>query len=63
MSKLECLMNIHWMDECLDLIIVERMEYKPTPVQQYQMESLDCQMFELQKCTEQRCYKILKPDI
>ncbi len=63
MREIECLVNIHWMYERLDQIIAEIIEDKPTPAQQSQMEALDHQMIELQKCAEQRCCKILKPDM
>ncbi len=59
----ECLMNIHCMDEHLDHIITEINEDSSTRVQQSQMEALDRQMIEIQKCAEQCCHKVLKWDM
>ena len=52
---LEKLMDIHKMEEWLDAIINAIVDNRPTPAQKCQMNSLDIQMVELQKCAEQRC--------
>ena len=53
-------MHIHKMEERLDVIINTIVDHCPTPAQKCQMNSLDIQMAEFQKCTEQRCRKIIK---
>ena len=60
---LEALMTRHRMDPRLDAIIDKVVDDTPTKAQHAQMEALDRQMVELQKCAERRCRKIIRPNM
>jgi len=60
---LERLMATHRLIERQDAVISEIMDNKPTPKQRQQMETLDRQFVEFQKCAERRCRKIIKPEL
>jgi len=56
-------MATHCLVECQDAVISEIVDNKPTPKQRQQMETLDRQFVEFQKCAERRCRKIIKPEL
>lgn len=56
-------MTRHCMDSRLDAIIDKVVDDTPTKAQHAQMEALDRQMVELQKCAERRCRKIIRPNM
>ena len=62
-SILNRLMSTHKMDDRLDRLIASIKDDNPTAAQRQQMETLDRQMVELQRCAERRCRKILKPNL
>ena len=53
----------HCMEPHLDKIIEKIVNDTPTKAQQAQMDALDKQMAEIQKCAECRCRKIIRPNM
>ena len=60
---LESLMTRHCMERRLDAIIDAIVDDAPTEAQRAQMDALDKQMVEFQKCAERRCRKIIRPNM
>ena len=60
---LESLMTRHCMEKRLDAIIDAIVDDTPTESQRAQMDALDKQMVEFQKCAERRCRKIIRPNM
>ena len=60
---LESLMSQNRMDDCLDKVLEEIANDKPTAAQQRRMDILDEKFVQLQKHAESKCRTILKADM